>query len=208
MRVNVAILLFPDVEVLDFAGPFEVFSTASRVALRDQELPEAPFSVFAIAQSKTTVRARGGLIVWPHYSIDDHPPVNALVVPGGIIDEPLHSTATIDWIRRVADRAQLVASVCTGAFLLGRAGLLHGLSATTHWEDIDALRAMLPDTRVIENQAWVDEGKIVTSAGISAGIDMSLHVVQRLLGENVARATARQIEYRWPDDSRSSSRYR
>ena len=198
--MNIVILLFPEVEVLDFAGPFEVFSTAARVAKRDRKLPAPPCSVFTVAASHEPVRARGGLMVLADWSMPDAPKADVLIVPGGVMTEPLGNQATIAWVKRTAANANLVASVCTGAFVLGKAGLLDGLTVTTHWEDIAELRRDFPQVKVVENRAWVDEGPIVTSGGISAGIDMSLHLVRRLLGADLARATARQIEYRWRDE--------
>jgi transcriptional regulator GlxA family with amidase domain len=193
----VGIYLFDDVEVLDFAGPFEVFSTASRVKARlDPESPR-PFEVFTLADAKDTVRARGGLIVQPQFDIRQHPPIDVLVIPGGIVTGELQKPNLIEWIMRVDSSTTITASVCTGAFLLGKAGLLDNKSATTHWEDIPDLRAMLPSTKVQTEVRWVDEGKIVTSAGISAGIDMSLHLVARLAGEDLAVRTARQMQFDW-----------
>jgi transcriptional regulator GlxA family with amidase domain len=197
---TVAILIYPEVEVLDFAGPFEVFSTACRVAIRDRKLPEAPFAVHLVAAGREPVRARGGMMVLPHYALADAPQADVLIVPGGVVTEPLENKATLDWIARGAGPAEIVAAVCTGAFLLGRAGLLDGLTVTTHWEDIADLRSMFPRLHVVDDKAWVDQGKFVTSGGISAGIDMSLHLVRRLLGADVARATARQMEYRWREE--------
>ena len=200
MPMNVAILIFPDVEVLDFAGPFEVFSSAVRVARRDLQLKEPSFSVYSVAETREPVRARGGLMVIPDRALSDPLTPDVLIVPGGVVTEPLGNPRTIEWLRRSAASAKLVASVCTGAFLLGKIGLLDGLSATTHWEDIPDLRSAHPRIDVLENRAWVDEGRIVTSGGISAGIDMSLHLIRRLLGADIARATARQLEYRWRDE--------
>ena len=201
MTLQVAILLYPDVEVLDFAGPYEVFTTASRVHGRRSPGAEAPFRVCTVAAQRGPVRARAGLDVVPDHTFDDHPSVDLLVVPGGVVTAELQRAATIDWIARVHTTTTITASVCTGAFLLARTGLLHGLSATTHWEDIDDLRAFAADTRVLEGRRWVDEGRIVTSAGISAGIDMSLHLVERLDGRDLAVATARQMEVDWREDA-------
>jgi len=194
---TVAILLFDEVEVLDFCGPFEVFSVASRVAMRDKRTTEPPFQVVGVARSREPVRARGGLVMLPHQAIGDALPVDVLIVPGGVVDQPLADAATIAWIKTMAGKASLTASVCTGAFLLAKAGLLAGRRATTHWEDAAALRSGFPDVTVVEGVPWVDEGAIVTSGGISAGIDMSLHLVERLLDRRAAEATARQMEYRW-----------
>ncbi len=192
--VNVGILLFDEVEVLDFAGPFEVFSTASRLALRQQPNMPAPFTVFTISRADR-VQVRGGLFVLPQFRFDDHPPLDLLIVPGGDVAAELNKPDVIAWITAQSKTARLVASVCTGVFLIGKAGLLDGKRATTHWEDIADLRRLSPSTDVIENERWVDEGSVITSAGISAGIDMSLHLVSRLAGLDLAVRTARQMEY-------------
>jgi transcriptional regulator GlxA family with amidase domain len=192
---TIGIFLFDEVEVLDFAGPFEVFSTAARVT--GSETPA--FRVITIGESNDAIRTRGGLRVDASFSLADHPELEVLIVPGGVVDAQLDRAGTISWITAQSKTTEVVASVCTGAFLLGKAGLLSGKRATTHWEDIGGLRELLPDTRVIENRRWIDEGAIVTSAGISAGIDMSLHLVARLAGRSLAEKTARQMDYDWND---------
>jgi transcriptional regulator GlxA family with amidase domain len=197
MTRNVGIFLFDDVEVLDFAGPFEVFSTASRVKLRLEPGGPEPFRVFTVARKSRGVIARGGLLVTPYDDFENHDSIDVLLIPGGIVTTELERPEVISWIAKVAQKADITASVCTGAFLLAKAGLLDGKSATTHWEDIAALQDMFPKVTVKENTRWVDEGNIVTAAGISAGIDMSLHLVARLEGEALARKTARQMEFDW-----------
>jgi transcriptional regulator GlxA family with amidase domain len=193
MRRNVAILLFDDVEVLDFAGPFEVFGVTD--SLRDR----SAFNVVTVAESTGTIRACNGLKVVPHFSLEDCPAPHLLIVPGGIGTRPLlNKPALLEWIRRRHKTAELTMSVCTGALLLGKAGLLDGLRATTHHGAFALLRQLAPTTEVVETERFIDEGRIVTSAGISAGIDCSLHVVERLLGRDAADATARQMEYRRP----------
>ncbi|GAK50625.1 ThiJ/PfpI protein [Candidatus Moduliflexus flocculans] len=194
---NVGIFLYDEVEILDFAGPFEVFSTASRLALRLNPMADAPFRVFTIAEHAAIVNARGGLLVAPISDFNTHPALDVLIVPGGVVTAELEKPEVIAWIARCAAQAEITASVCTGAFLLAKAGLLSGKQATTHWEDLADLRQMFPDVFVREQARWVDEGAVVTSAGISAGIDMSLHLVARLLGESHAIATARQMEFDW-----------
>jgi transcriptional regulator GlxA family with amidase domain len=197
MTRNVGIYIFDEVEVLDFAGPFEVFSTASRVKLRIEPKSPRPFNVFTIGDGKRTVQARGGLAVMPGFDFSNHPLIDVLIIPGGIVTAELGKDVVVQWISQIAEDAESTASVCTGAFLLGKAGILAGKSATTHWEDIAELRAMFPDISIKENTRWVDEGTVITSAGISAGIDMSLHLVARLEGEELARKTARQMEFDW-----------
>lgn len=193
----VGIYLFDEVEVLDFAGPFEVFSVASRVSRRLKPDDPPPFEVVTLSETGARVFARGKLAVSPAYGIDGHPDLNLLIVPGGIVDGELAKPHVVEWIRAQAPACEVVASVCTGAFLLAAAGLLAGKSATTHWEDVGDLKARHPDIHVKSDVGWVDEGRVVTSAGISAGIDMSLHLVSRLLGAEMANHSALQMEYRW-----------
>ena len=190
--MNVGIYIYDHAEVLDFSGPFEVFSTASRLSE-----PGGLFEVFLVAEHDAPVRARGGYSVNPHFGFGNHPPIDVLVVVGGVHTAELDKPEVIAWVAKVADGAGLVASVCTGAFLLAQAGLLEGLEVTTHWEDIDDLQVAWPALRVSREKRWVDNGHIVTSGGISAGIDMSLHLVSRLAGLELAERTARQMEYEW-----------
>ncbi|MEO5932575.1 MAG: DJ-1/PfpI family protein [Duganella sp.] len=194
--LHVGILVFPGVEVLDFAGPFEVFSVASRVSKRDLGVAQ-PFTVSLIGARRDTIEARHGMGVLPHYGFDDAPAVDLLIVPGGLMAQPLDCALTQAWVQRASEQAALTASVCTGAFLLGKLGLLDGRPVTTHWEDVDELRAAFPQLDVRENTPFVDTGRVVTSGGISAGIGMSLHLVERVLGAGMAAATARQMEYDW-----------
>ncbi|MBM3262006.1 MAG: DJ-1/PfpI family protein [candidate division Zixibacteria bacterium] len=198
---HVAIYLYDEVEVLDFAGPFEVFSTASRVYERLYPGREPPFRVFTVARTPALVQARGGLLVTPAYTFADHPPIDLLLVPGGVVTTEIERTEVVAWVKNCVARTELAASVCTGSFILGKAGLLANKRATTHWEDITDLRALLPDTHVLENIRYVDEGKVVTSAGISAGLDMSLYLIARLAGRELAVRTARQMDYDWKETS-------
>jgi transcriptional regulator GlxA family with amidase domain len=201
MTTSIAIYLFPDVEVLDFAGPYEVFTTASRVFKRRNPDASELFRVFTVARVGGLVRARAGLEVNADHTIAEHPPIDVLVVPGGVVTQELDRAEAIRWIAQRQRETLITASVCTGAFLLAKAGVLDGKSTTTHWEDIADLRAMFPRLQVLEGRRWVDEDKVVTSGGISAGIDMSLHLVERLAGRELALATARQMEVDWHEDS-------
>ncbi|MEA3209533.1 MAG: hypothetical protein QOE70_2590 [Chthoniobacter sp.] len=180
--VSVAIFLCPEVEVLDFAGPYEVFTTACRVLKQMDAAAPAPFNVFTVAQELGTVRARAGLVVTPDYTFAKHPPIDLLIIPGGVISAQVKTVGVVEWIARTAVTTKLTASVCTGAFLLAQADLLDGKRATTHRSDLSELRAMFPSITVVEQTRWVDEGSVVTSAGISTGIDMSLHLVERFAG--------------------------
>src|ERR1041385_6098060 len=193
---NVAILIFDDVEVLDFCGPFEVFSVTGRAK------SQSPFQVFTVAEKSGPVLARNQLSVNPRYTFADYPSPDILLVPGGWgTRQQMNNSAVIDWIKAAAARAELVLSVCTGALLLAKAGLLEGLTATTHYAALELLRQTAPNTTVISDERFVDNGKIILSAGIAAGIDMSLHVVARLLGKEEALETARYMEYDWQDEA-------
>lgn len=190
MSYATAILLFDDVEVLDFAGPFEVFSVTGR---RHQL---QPFDVFTVASRREPVIARNGLSINPHHSFATAPAADILVIPGGFgTRREMKDAATLEWIRRGSERAQHVLSVCTGALLLGAAGLLDGLAATTHFMAFEELRAAAPRADVRTDSRIVDNGRVILSAGVSAGIDMALHVVARLLGPEMAQETARYMEY-------------
>jgi transcriptional regulator GlxA family with amidase domain len=196
-RQSVAILIFDDVEVLDFAGPFEVFSRVRFVPGADSRRTDesAPFHVFTVARTRDAITAIGGLTVTPAYGWEDAPPADILVVPGGFGTRALlNDPATIAWIRAAAARASLVTSVCTGALLLAKAGLLAGRRASTHWAAHDLL-ASLDSSIAVERHARVVSDGVVTSAGVSAGIDMAFDVVERLHGRDVADETARYIEY-------------
>jgi transcriptional regulator GlxA family with amidase domain len=133
----------------------------------------------------------------PSYGFDNHPTFDVLIVVGGVHTEEMHKPNVTDWISQQAQKAKLVASVCTGAFLLAQAGGLTTQNVTTHWGDIPDLRASYPDLTVHESSRWVDEGSVVTSGGISAGIDMSLHLVSRLHSMELAEKTAIQMEFNW-----------
>lgn len=197
MTLTVGIYLFDNVEVLDFAGPFEVFSTASRVALRLAPKQPPPFEVFTIGAGPRPITARAGLTVLPRFDIANHPPTDILIIPGGVVTAEMQREEIITWLARTSAGAQITTSVCTGAFLLARAGLLRGQTATTHWEDAPDLQRMFPDITVRPGTRWIDTGPVITAAGISAGIDMCLHLVARLHGRELAQKTARQMEYDW-----------
>ena len=189
---KVAIFIFNDVEVLDFAGPFEVFSVTSE--LNNYE----PFEVYTVAETLTAIKAKNGLSVNPDRQISDSPQPDILIVPGGWGSrEVLKREIVIDWIQDCAREAELVLSVCTGSLILAKTGLLEGLEATTHHNAFDYLRELAPNTTIREDRRFVDNGKIVTSGGISAGIDMSFYVVAKLLGKEIAEKTAKYMEYKW-----------
>ncbi len=190
--MNVGIYIYNEAEVLDFSGPFEVFSTASRICPN-----ETPFTVFLIGETGKIVNARGGYCVKPSYGFHNHPEIDVLIVVGGVHTAEISKAHVIGWIAEKAEKATLVASVCTGAFLLAEARILTTQHVTTHWEDVPDLQVNYPDLTIHESSRWVDEGSVVTSGGISAGIDMSLHLVSRLYSSELAEKTARQMEYDW-----------
>jgi transcriptional regulator GlxA family with amidase domain len=190
--MNIGIYIYNQAEVLDFSGPFEVFSTASRL-----DVAVEPFSVFLVSETGKTVTARAGFSVNPTFGFHDHPHIDLLVIAGGVHTEEIKKSQVLHWIASTAKKAKLVASVCTGAFLLAEAGVLSNQNVTTHWEDIPDLRKNYPNLHVHANKRWIDEGQIVTSAGISAGIDMSLHLVSRLHSKELAEKTAKQMEFDW-----------
>jgi transcriptional regulator GlxA family with amidase domain len=202
MTRNVGILIYDEVEVLDFAGPYEVYTTASRMVLRDAPTAAPPFRVFTVGRSGAPVCARAGLVLTPEQTFAHHPGIDLLVVPGGVVTRELENAEVVAWIGATAARSEATVSICTGAFLLARAGLLDGHEATTHWEDADDMRRLFPKVRVVARDGlrWVDAGHVVTSAGISAGIDVSLHVVERLAGRALAERTARQMDFEWTEN--------
>lgn len=209
-KLSVGILVFENVEVLDFTGPYEVFSRtrlqAGTAARRTEDT--APFRVFTVAAAKQeTVSATGNLKVVADYTCANAPKIDILVVPGGFGTRPLlNDEETIRWIQTRAAEAKLVTSVCTGALLLAKAGLLKGRKATSHWASLEMLQEF-EEVEVERTLRWVDDGDVVSSAGVAAGIDMAFHVVERLCGKEVADETAYYIEYprRLATDPRSST---
>ena len=201
-RRKLGILIFREVEVLDFCGPFEVFSITRLNENRRREEP-SPYDLVLVAEQKEPIVATGGMKVIPDHTSQDCPPPDVLVVPGGWgTRRELHNDRLIAWLCERARQVTMLTSVCTGALLLGKAGLLDGKRATTHWRVLEEMRALFPAVKVIDDQHVVEEGDVMTSAGISAGIDMALKVVTRHHGEAVARATARYMEYPFPEDNR------
>ncbi|ALH95889.1 DJ-1/PfpI family protein [Acinetobacter equi] len=188
--IDVGILLFDEVEVLDFAGPFEVFSITTNE--KEQKL----FNVFTIAE-KRQIYARNGLEVNAKYLLDNIPNIDILVIPGGHGAEmiELYNTKLLQWVKEQYKTTKIIFSVCTGAFILAEAGLLDRLNATTHWMDMERLAKDYPKVHVIKNVRYVDENKIITSAGISSGIHTSLYLVAKMFGRGIALKTAKRMEF-------------
>ncbi|MGH7495014.1 MAG: DJ-1/PfpI family protein [bacterium] len=189
---NVAIFIFNEVEVLDFCGPFEVFSVAGR----RQNLE--PFNVYTVAETSSAILARNALSVNPKYTFADCPTPEVLVVPGGYgTRREMKNPEVLKWVKSCVEKAELILSICTGALILGKTGLLDGLVATTHHRAIEELRQSAPRTRIDTSRRFIDNGKVIVAAGVAAGIDASFHVVARLLGKEQALETATYIEYDW-----------
>jgi len=185
---NVAILIYPGVELLDFSGPGEAFSAAQGAGGR-------AFRVFTVAETRDPLVSQGFVRVTPEFTIDDCPKPDIVVLPGGAV--PDRDPELLDWVRECSRSAELVMSVCNGALLLGNTGLLDGLQATTHHSALQALALQTPKATVYSNRRFVDSGAVMTCAGVSAGIDGALHVIERMLGAQAARDTAYYMEYDW-----------
>jgi transcriptional regulator GlxA family with amidase domain len=192
---TVGILVFDGVEILDFTGPFEVFSALWSDPDEQTRESHPLIRVVAIGVTDQIITCFGGLQVKPQATISNHPPLDILLVPGGNVTDVMADPQVVDWIVQQDQHTKLTTSVCTGALVLAKSGLLSGHRATTHWSAIQLMQERYPDIEVLSDARFVDEGHIITSAGISAGIDMSLHIVSRLFGEEAAAQTARGMEY-------------
>ena len=183
-RKTVGILIFNGVQIIDYTGPYEIFQSAG-------------FDVYTVAETKDPITTVAGMTVVPKYALADAPQPDIPVVPGGSINGPMDSAATLKWVKETAAKTRFTMSVCNGAFILAKAGLLDGLTATTTHGLITQLRAEYPKTKVVYDQRFVDNGKIVTAGGLTAGIDTALHVVSKTLGRGTAQRTALGEEYDW-----------
>lgn len=189
---TVVLLLFPEVEVLDFAGPFEVFSVAA------DSISPAPFRVVTVAASHGPLKAVGGLTVTPDHDLASCPQADVLLIPGGNGSrKAMRDDKILAWVAAQAKGAEIVASICTGALILGKLGFLDGLRATTHWTATQELRAVSDKIDVQPQARFIDNGKYLTSGGITAGIDMSLYLVTRLCGQALTDLVLREMEYDW-----------
>jgi len=202
VRKHAGILIFNDIEILDFCGPYEVL-TATRLDEAKRRDEPSPFEVFVVAETNDVVTAQGGLRIVPDYTLENCPSMDVLIVPGGWgTRKEIDNIALIEWIKFRGKQAELLTSVCTGSVLLGKAGLLDGHRATTHWKAIQWMQELFPNIAVDETHHVVKDGNIFTSAGISAGIDMALHIVSHYFGEKLAIATARHMEYAFSPDNK------
>ncbi|PAY01882.1 glutamine amidotransferase [Pseudoalteromonas sp. HM-SA03] len=189
--MEVGIFIYDGAECLDFCGPLEVFNTAKRFI-------ETPINVSLVAPSHIPVTSRGGMSVNPHYSIYSHPKFDLLIVVGGLHHQICGDHNVLNWLAETANHTSQCASVCTGVFLYAEAGLIDGKRVTTHWQDIDDLREQYPSLEVVEDVRFIMDQNFTSSAGISAGIDMSLELVKKRFGQSIARKTATQMDYDWP----------
>lgn len=198
---TVGIVLFPDVEVLDFCGPYEVFNVTRLQEERRFDEP-SPFRVVLVGQKKELITTVGGMRVLPDVEFDSCPRLNILLVPGGWGTRlEMSNPRLLEFVQAQAKNVELLCSVCTGALVLGAAGLLDGKHATTHYGAFDLFRQRVPGAHLIEDLHVVSDGNLMTSAGISAGIDLALLVVARYFGSPVARNAARRMEYPYPESN-------
>jgi transcriptional regulator GlxA family with amidase domain len=193
---NLAILVHDDVEVLDFCGPFEAFGVTG-------EEGQPYFNVFTVAEELRPVRANTGMIVQPNHSFTDCPDLFMLLVPGGNTRVLTENPRVMAWVAEQEKRVEHLVSVCTGAYVLAELGLLEGLEATTHFSGYDRLQALAPTAVVRRDVRVADNGHIVTGAGVSAGIDLALHMIARLQGMQEADDVAEYMMYRWADEDRA-----
>ncbi|MFY9550868.1 MAG: DJ-1/PfpI family protein [Thermoanaerobaculia bacterium] len=191
---NLAILIFPGVQIIDYTGPWEVFGHAF---VDDQRA----FRIYTVAPSTGALTTSMGMSVNPEFTLGNAPRPDVLVVPGGNVSPQLENAELVNWVRSSAKNAEVVLSVCNGAFFLAKAGLLDGLEATTFAGLIDELKVAAPKTRVVTDKRFVDNGKIVTAAGLTSGIDGALHVIEKLYGKGTAQVAAVGMEYDWRPDS-------
>ena len=188
-QLSVAILLFNGAEIIDYAGPWEAFG-------------QAGFKVFSVAETTDPMTAVFGQKIAADYTFANCPAADILLVPGGSMGKAAENSAVVKWVQQSARQSKHVMSVCTGAFILAKAGLLDGLSATTVSGGIDRLAKAAPKAHVVSDQRYVDNGKIITTAGLSSGIDGALHLIAKIKGKGVAQVTALAMEYRWDPDSK------
>jgi len=187
-RRNAAILLFPGVQIIDYTGPYEVFG-------------QAGFNVFTVAEKPDMLTTAMGMKVTPNYTLEDAPTADVLVIPGGDVTATQENARIIKWIQEESKNAEHVLSVCNGAYILAKTGLLDGMSATTFYGLLDGLQALAPKVNVVNDRRYVDNGKFITTAGLSSGIDGSLYVISKLVSKARAQMVALNMEYNWQPDS-------
>lgn len=201
---NVAVVVYDGMEILDFAGPAEVFAAAGGFGARGSE---RAYRVFTVGRTPAPVESQGFIDIVPDYTIETSPKPDIVVLPGGGTRAVTEDPVFLAWVTAAAGEAEAVLTVCTGAFVAARAGLLDGLEATTYYGAIEGFTREFPTVHVRPGRRFVDNGRVVTTAGVSAGIDGALHFVARDLGRWVADRTAEYMEYRWTPESMHASAY-
>jgi putative intracellular protease/amidase len=191
---NLAILIFNGVQIIDYTGPYETFGHVYR-----DDRPA--FNIYTVSEKTAAITTAMGMSVNPKYSFADAPKPDVILIPGGDVDDQLENKVVIKWLQDRTKDAEIVLSVCNGAFILAKAGLLDGLEATTTAGLIPALRQAAPKVKVVDDRRFVDNGKIITAAGLSSGIDGSLHVIERLFSRGTAQLAALGMEYNWDPES-------
>jgi transcriptional regulator GlxA family with amidase domain len=201
LPILVGILIFDQVELLDVAGPFEVFSV-TRLNEKDK-VRSSPFKVLLISEKPDQISTIGGLRLTPDVYFDNCPKLDLLIVPGGWgTRKEVNNLNLVNWIENKSSQVKITASICTGSSLLGKAGLLDGRESTTHFQAFDFLRQSAPNTKIREDVLFTLTEPVFTSAGVSAGIDLSLCIVSHFFGSEVGRATARHMEYPYPQENK------
>src|SRR5690242_11487777 len=188
-ELNVAILIFDGVQMIDYTGPYEAFGGVMG--------NDAQFKVYTVAEKPNAIKTNSGMTINPQFSFENVPQSDIVVIPGGITRGVLSSPTMLKWVQDEAQKAEITMSVCTGAFILAKAGLLDGLEATTTSGHTEGLKQWAPKARVVDDKRFVDAGRIVTTAGGTSSIDGALHVIERVFGKGTAQMTALNMEYDW-----------
>ncbi len=203
---TVGILIYPDAEVLDFCGPYEVFAT-TRLDEETRRESKSPIRQLMVSETKDLVCAIGGMQIMPDVDFISCPKLDMVLVPGGYgVRALMHRPEYLDWLKRMAPQVDRLASVGAGSLLLAEAGLLIGKTATTHFHVVDFFRERFPRTSLLPELPMVVDGNITTASSIRAGIDMALYLIARIYGQTIAREAARQMEYPYPDEQNLRSR--
>ena len=192
---NLAILIFDGVQIIDYTGPYETFG---HTYSNDGQA----FNIYTVSEKTNAITTSMGMSVNPKFSFENAPKPDLLLVPGGDVRAQVNSPTVLKWVQDASKNAEIVMSVCNGAFILAKAGLLDGMEATTTAGLIPLLRQEAPKVKVVDDRRFVDNGHIITTAGLSSGIDGALHVIERLYGRGTAQMAALGMEYNWDPDSR------
>lgn len=202
MQKVVGIFVFNEIEILDFCGPFEVLSV-TRLDESKRLETISPFDIKLISRTKDVVVTTGGMKILPDFDFDTCPKLDILIIPGGMGTRKLmYEKKVLNFIKTKKKEIELLTSVCTGSLILSNTGLIDGINATTHWKSLSRMEEEFKNVKVCKDKHFVEDGNIITSAGISAGIDMTLYIVKKYFGEDIARATAKHMEYKYTEDNK------